>query len=298
MADEHPDRGGMPESTRASDDALVTASESALLADASMALLGCKSEDDVFGAIGDFMALLMPDAVIIVNEATPDMDWLITRRIKGTDGSMLAKAAGLFGTRIVGNRWAVVPAYRSEMLGGTLSRIPGGLAELSSAAIPRRLADASAFGIRDVFTIGISDGEGALGSVHILARAPDVVLPTHIIESFARHCYSALASIVRARELAESAENNRLLLRNMTEGLALHEVVLDESGTPCDYRYVDVNPAYEAATGLKAEDIIGRTLLEVLPGVESSWLERYRAVVTTGVATRFEEYSGDLEVPV
>jgi len=297
VADEHPDRRDAREAARASDDARVTASESALLADAAMALLDGRSADDVYEVIADFMLLLAPGAVVVVNETSPDLEWLTTRKVGGADGSMLSKAADLFGIKIVGRRWAVVPAYRNEMLGGTLSWIPGGLAGLASTAIPRRLAEACSrmFGITDVFTIGIADGESALGSVHILARTPDVVLPTHIIESFAHHCFSALAGIAKARELAESAENNRLLLRNMAEGLALHEIVLDESGTPCDYRYLSVNPAYEAATGLKAEDIIGRTLLEVLPGVESSWLEHYRAVVTTGVATRFEEYSGDLE---
>ena len=290
-------RGGERESARAPHDAVGTASQSALLADAAMALLGGRSADDVYEVVADFMLLLAPGAVVIVNEASPDLEWLITRKVKGIGDSLLAKAAELVGFEIVGRRSAIAPAHRDELLGGAVNTIPGGFAELASFAIPRPLARAAAkaFRLYDVFSIGIADGKNVLGNIQIYTRAPDVDLPTHIVESFARHCYSALASIAKARELAESAETSRLLLRNMTEGLALHEIVLDESGMPCDYRYLDVNPAYEAATGLKAEDIVGRTLREVLPGVESSWLERYSAVVTTGVATRFEEYSGDLD---
>jgi PAS domain S-box-containing protein len=285
------------QSARAPEEALRAASQSAQLADAAMALLGCRSADDVYEVIADFMLLLAPGAVVIVNEASPDLEWLITRKVAGMSDSLLMKAAELVGFEIIGKRSAVAPAHRGELLGGALSTVPGGFAELASFVIPRPLAraGATAFRLHDVFSIGIADGRNVLGNVQIYTRAPGVVLPTHVIESFTRHCYSALASIAKVRELAESAENNRLLLRNMTEGLALHEIVLDESGTPCDYRYLDVNPAYEAATGLKADDIIGRTLREVLPGVEASWLERYRAVVTTGVAARFEDYSGDLD---
>jgi PAS domain S-box-containing protein len=48
-------------------------------------------------------------------------------------------------------------------------------------------------------------------------------------------------------------------------------------------------------TGLKAADIIGRTVLEVLPGTEPSWIERYGAVAQTGVSIRFEQYAQALD---
>jgi two-component sensor histidine kinase/CheY-like chemotaxis protein len=37
----------------------------------------------------------------------------------------------------------------------------------------------------------------------------------------------------------------RLLFTHMTNGFALHEMILDAAGTPADYRFLDVNPAYE-----------------------------------------------------
>ncbi len=51
----------------------------------------------------------------------------------------------------------------------------------------------------------------------------------------------------------------------MNEGFALHEIICDGQGRPCDYRFLQVNPAFEHVTGLKAADLIGRTLYEVLP---------------------------------
>ena len=80
----------------------------------------------------------------------------------------------------------------------------------------------------------------------------------------------------------------------MNEGFALHEVLYDESGEPCDYRFLDVNPAFERQTGLKREDVVGKTVLEVLPGTEPLWIKRYGEVALTGAPAHFESRSTEL----
>jgi PAS domain S-box-containing protein len=59
--------------------------------------------------------------------------------------------------------------------------------------------------------------------------------------------------------LRESEERYRSLFEGMTEGFAFHEVLYDEDGKACDYRFLDVNPAFERFTGLKRQDVIGKT---------------------------------------
>ena len=44
----------------------------------------------------------------------------------------------------------------------------------------------------------------------------------------------------------------------MVEGVALHEIVYDEEGTPVDYVITDVNPSYEKITGLTSDKALGR----------------------------------------
>lgn len=83
------------------------------------------------------------------------------------------------------------------------------------------------------------------------------------------------------------------LVKQMLDGYALHEIIRDENGKVVDYRFVDVNKAFCELTGLQ-EDVIGRTVREVLPDIEDHWLERYGQVVTTGEAARFVGYSGPL----
>ncbi len=65
--------------------------------------------------------------------------------------------------------------------------------------------------------------------------------------------------------LAESEKRYRTLFETMTEAFALHEIICDDEGRPCDYRFLQVNPAFERMTRLKAADLVGRTLYEVFP---------------------------------
>ncbi len=95
-------------------------------------------------------------------------------------------------------------------------------------------------------------------------------------------------------ELRESERRYRLLFDEMMSGFALHEIIRDESGAAVDYRFLAVNSAFERLTGLRAEDIVGKTVLEVLPGTEPNWIERYGQVAINGSPLQFEEYSADL----
>ena len=94
--------------------------------------------------------------------------------------------------------------------------------------------------------------------------------------------------------LRESEAQYRSLFRNMEEGFALHEVVTGPDGAVCDYRFLDVNPGFERVTGLAAAELIGRTVREVLPGIEPHWIERYSRVALTGEPETFESYTAAL----
>jgi PAS domain S-box-containing protein len=95
--------------------------------------------------------------------------------------------------------------------------------------------------------------------------------------------------------LRESEKRYRQLFESMISGFALHELIRDQDGRPCDYRFLDINPAFERLTGLKVEDLIGNTVRDVLPATEDFWIETYGRVATTGESLHFEHHSKALD---
>jgi len=95
-------------------------------------------------------------------------------------------------------------------------------------------------------------------------------------------------------ELSRSEEKYRTLFSTMTEGFGLHEIILDPEGKPRDYRFLDLNDAFERLTGLSRAGLIGKTAKEVMPAIDPHWIETYGKVALTGEPIHFENYSTPL----
>ncbi|RPI59863.1 MAG: PAS domain S-box protein, partial [Planctomycetaceae bacterium] len=87
----------------------------------------------------------------------------------------------------------------------------------------------------------------------------------------------------------------QMLFQEMIDGFALHEIILDAKGIPKDYRFLAVNQAFERLTRLQAANIIGKTVLEVMPGTEQQWIDIYGQVAMTGQPAAFVNYSAELD---
>ena len=131
-----------------------------------------------------------------------------------------------------------------------------------------------------------------IGLIAIIGRKP--LLNTSIAEDILK-----LVSIRAAGELErnksdealrKSEEKYRLLFDSMTDGFAFHEILLDEKGTPCDYRFLSLNPAYEKLTGLTCKKTVGRKASEVIPISDISLIETYGNVALKGESAVFEYY--------
>lgn len=81
------------------------------------------------------------------------------------------------------------------------------------------------------------------------------------------------------------------LFNTMIEGFASYEIILNEEGKPVDYRFLSVNPAYENIRGMKADQLIGKTVLELFPHTEPYWIKEFGEVALTGQTKHFENYS-------
>ena len=102
----------------------------------------------------------------------------------------------------------------------------------------------------------------------------------------------------REKLLANLSDNEhkfRTLFENLTEGVALHEMIYDENGKAVDYRILDINPSYEKHTGLLHKKAKG-LLASVLYGTASPpYFEEFERVARTGEPYTFETYFLPLE---
>ena len=89
-------------------------------------------------------------------------------------------------------------------------------------------------------------------------------------------------------ELKESEERYRSLHTAANEGIALHEMIYDESGTPVDYRILDINPAFESILGIKKKDALGAKASELYGTGEAPYLDIYAKVADTREPITFE----------
>lgn len=86
----------------------------------------------------------------------------------------------------------------------------------------------------------------------------------------------------------------RLIFEFMPNGFALFEMIYDADNQPVDFRYLEMNPAFEKLTGLFISDVIGRTVKEVLPETEDSVIRMYNEIATGGGMQSFESHSKGL----
>ena len=96
-------------------------------------------------------------------------------------------------------------------------------------------------------------------------------------------------------ERPDIGELFRALYEHMAEGVALHAVVCDDTGTPVNYRILDVNPQYEKYTGLRPEQVISKLGTEAYGVSVPPYLVEFSEVAMHGKPARLETYFPPLD---
>ena len=103
---------------------------------------------------------------------------------------------------------------------------------------------------------------------------------------------------MRNRRLADGAWQTseaqyRGLFNSIEEGFCVIEMVFDAHKKPIDYRFLEVNPAFERQTGMR--DVVGRRMLELVPDHDLHWFESCGKVALTGESHRFAKETKALD---
>lgn len=102
---------------------------------------------------------------------------------------------------------------------------------------------------------------------------------------------SKIARDIADHKRAEAAVRDsevryRTLFETLIEGFCTIEMIFDAQGKPLDYRFLEINPAFEKQTGL--HDAQGKLMRDLAPDHEAHWFEIYGKVALTGEPVHFE----------
>jgi len=99
-------------------------------------------------------------------------------------------------------------------------------------------------------------------------------------------------------ELAHTDYKYHKLFKNLNEAFIHAKIITDKNNKPVDWQYIDVNPSYEKLFNLKAEDIIGKKMSEIIPNLnnpDTIWLEKYGQTALTSQDQTIEGYVKQLK---
>ncbi len=96
----------------------------------------------------------------------------------------------------------------------------------------------------------------------------------------------------QASELKFSEERFRSLFSNMLEGVVFNEMIFDGKGEFVNYRFLEVNSAFQSLLKLEREEVIGKSAIDLFGNVPF-YFDKYREVVREQKAVVFETYSAE-----
>jgi len=90
----------------------------------------------------------------------------------------------------------------------------------------------------------------------------------------------------------ENLPKGHLLEEEIPYGYAKKEIILDQLGNPIDWRYLEVNTAFEGYTGIPAKGLIGKSSSEIVSegGVYFDWLDFYYKAAFHNTAQAFVDW--------
>ena len=110
-----------------------------------------------------------------------------------------------------------------------------------------------------------------------------------LVEETAERTWAAVEHVRAEAALRRSEAKYRMIFETIDQAFWMIEVIQDASGKVTDYRFLEANPNIERVTGLA--NVVGRLVSDVVPNLESYWIEPLTRVILTGEANRIEAYN-------
>jgi PAS domain S-box-containing protein len=137
---------------------------------------------------------------------------------------------------------------------------------------------------QEVYPLTTKDGE----SRYVIISVYDIMHEDQYTDMRVVQCEDITEQKKIEQALRENEIKYRTLFKSMGQGFYLSDIICDNDGIPCDYRYIDVNSAFEQIIGLNREQIVGRTYNDLVPpDPKSGWIDCFKRVAVTGIPENY-----------
>jgi len=277
-------------------------------------------EEDIYEFIAKQLKELVGNCMVIMNSFDEESNTFCVRSVLGIAKHM-DRVLKILGRHPVGMSMPINDEAREGLTSGKLEKVPGGFYELSIGSISKPACSAieKLLGLGDAYAMGFSWKGKLFGSAVVFMRNGVKIWNQSIIETFIR-----LASVALQRRQAEEAlkKANDALEMRIKERTAeltrankdlkaeikdrkqaehkhmhsekLYRSTLDNMMEGCqiigyDWRYLYVNDAVARHRRRSKEELLGKTMMEIYPGIEKTKMfSRLRKCMKDRIPTYME----------
>jgi len=264
----------------------------AFLSKTAIRFVDFPTQEDIYRFISEKLKELAGESIVVVNSIDQAKNILTTRAVAGME-KYAKDTLKLLGRNPVGIEHNASHENLAYLTDGELHDERESLYELFLRSIPKPVCRAleKLYRLNKIYTIGFVKNKILFGTLAIQLSKGHELKNKETIKLFIEQASIAIQKRQAAQSLRDSEQQYRILFNSMLNGFALHEMIYDDAGKPIDFRFIEVNPAFEKLTGLRAADIIGKTALEVYPEPEIQLIENYGKVALTGESINYEQHA-------
>lgn len=222
----------------------------------AMELIKLPDTESVYTYIGERLADLLPNAIIVINENSPDQVTMTVKSMYGLDQTWLGRIWKMIGFSPIDQTF-VNRKDTNEIFGqGQLMKFENGFVSLAGDYIPPAIINqlSKLLHLHDVYLVGLQENGVLYAGVHIYTRSPNAIEHPDLIEAFIQQASTALQRLQATEMLRRSELRSRALFEQSNDAVLLVDM---------DGRHVDANQRACDMLGYRMEEILQLNVQDV-----------------------------------
>jgi len=187
------------------------------LSDSAMKFIEQPIETDIFPIIGEQLAALIPDSIVVVSAYHNETREAEVKAVAGRE-TRIHEAHKILGHKVLGMRTVLdTESARERLYRGKLVKVEGGLNEISFQKLPLSICRVleKLVGIKTIYSIGFTHKGSLFGAAAILLKKESELKNREVIEAFINQTAVALQRWHAEQKIAGSLKEKEILLREI-----------------------------------------------------------------------------------